>query len=59
MPRGGLRALPVGLLVPLIAVVAFVGWFLPLLGISLLVFLAIDVLLGLRARRSPEGRPVS
>ncbi|MBF4132632.1 MULTISPECIES: PepSY domain-containing protein [Streptomyces] len=59
MPRGGLRALPVGLLVPLIAVVAFIGWFLPLLGISLLVFLAIDVLLGLRARRSPEGRPVS
>lgn len=59
MPRGGLRALPVGLLVPLIAVVAFVGWFLPLLGISLLVFLAIDVLLGIRARRSREERPVS
>jgi hypothetical protein len=33
-----------------------VGWFVPLLGLSLLAFLAVDVALGLRERR---GRSAS
>ncbi|MGW6708864.1 PepSY-associated TM helix domain-containing protein [Streptomyces sp. NPDC054956] len=53
-PRGAWRKLPVTVLLPLAAATAVVGWFLPLLGISLLVFLAVDVVLGFAAsRRSP------
>lgn len=50
-PRGAWRKLPVTALLPLAAVTALVGWFIPLLGISLLVFLAVDVLLGFVASR--------
>lgn len=50
-PRGAWRKLPVTALLPLAAVTALVGWFLPLLGISLLVFLAGDLLLGFVASR--------
>lgn len=32
-----------------------VGLFLPVLGLSLLCFLAVDLLVGLRARRRPAG----
>ncbi|MEU0126227.1 PepSY domain-containing protein [Streptomyces albidoflavus] len=56
VPRGGLRALPARLLVPLVAVTLLVGWFLPLLGISLAVFLVADTLVGLRSRRRTAGR---
>ncbi|MFF8269297.1 PepSY-associated TM helix domain-containing protein [Streptomyces sp. NPDC016562] len=45
-PRGAWRKLPVTVLLPLVAVTAVVGWFVPLLGISLVAFLAVDVLLG-------------
>ncbi|MFD5429854.1 PepSY-associated TM helix domain-containing protein [Streptomyces sp. NPDC127084] len=51
MPRGAWRKVPVTMLLPLAAVTALVGWFVPLLGISLLVFLVIDIVLGLVARR--------
>lgn len=56
MPRGSLRALPARLLVPLVAVTLLVGWFLPLLGISLAVFLVADTLVGLWSRRRAAGR---
>ena len=53
--RGALRAAPawVWALVGLGALA--VGLFLPVLGLSLLCFLAVDLLLGLRARRRPTG----
>lgn len=54
-PRGAWRKLPVTLLLPLAAVTAVVGWFVPMLGISLVAFLAVDVLLGFAARRRPAG----
>ncbi|MEU6896247.1 PepSY domain-containing protein [Streptomyces sp. NPDC046557] len=54
-PRGAWRRLPVTLLLPLAAVTAVVGWFVPMLGISLVAFLAVDGLLGLAARRRPAG----
>ncbi|MEU0668925.1 PepSY domain-containing protein [Streptomyces lavendulocolor] len=44
--RGAWRKAPVTLLLPLAAVTALVGWFVPMLGISLLAFLAVDVVLG-------------
>ncbi|MFE7571509.1 PepSY-associated TM helix domain-containing protein [Streptomyces sp. NPDC057539] len=50
IPRGAWRKVPPTVLLPLAAAVALIGWFLPLLGISLLVFLALDGLLALRAR---------
>ncbi|MER7110665.1 PepSY-associated TM helix domain-containing protein [Streptomyces sp. NPDC000229] len=50
MPRGAWRKVPVTLLLPLAAATALVGWFVPMLGISLLVFLMVDVTLGLVAR---------
>ncbi|MFI5862275.1 PepSY-associated TM helix domain-containing protein [Streptomyces sp. NPDC051546] len=53
-PRGAWRKLPVTVLLPLAAATALVGWFVPMLGISLLVFLAGDLALGFAAaRRTP------
>ncbi|MFE9570806.1 PepSY-associated TM helix domain-containing protein [Streptomyces sp. NPDC006692] len=52
-PRGAWRKVPWPVLVPLAALTVVVGWFIPLLGISLLVFLAGDLLRGLRGR--PRG----
>ncbi|WP_411292686.1 PepSY-associated TM helix domain-containing protein [Streptomyces sp. SDr-06] len=49
-PRGAWRKVPLAVLLALGAATAVVGWFVPLLGISLLAFLAVDALLGLRAR---------
>lgn len=54
-PRGAWRKLPVTALLPLAAVTAVVGWFVPMLGISLLVFLAIDLLLGFAAARRAKA----
>ncbi|MFE9253795.1 PepSY-associated TM helix domain-containing protein [Streptomyces sp. NPDC006879] len=54
-PRGTWRKVPVTVLLPLAAVVALVGWFVPLLGISLLAFLALDLLWGLRTRLRDRG----
>ncbi|MFE3288474.1 PepSY-associated TM helix domain-containing protein [Streptomyces sp. NPDC059233] len=50
-PRGAWRKLPVTVLLPLVAVTAVVGWFVPLLGISLVALLVIDVALGFVAAR--------
>ncbi|MFE5714550.1 PepSY-associated TM helix domain-containing protein [Streptomyces sp. NPDC056501] len=48
--RGAWRKVPVTMLLPLAAVTAVVGWFVPLLGLSLLLFLAVDLTLALVAR---------
>jgi len=50
-PRGALRRAPRALAVVVVGAAALVGWFVPLLGVPLLVFLVVDVLLGVRARR--------
>ncbi len=52
-PRGGLRRLPWPPVAFAAPVVAAVGWFVPLLGASLVGFLILDVLIGLRRRRRP------
>ncbi|MFD0428890.1 PepSY domain-containing protein [Streptomyces zhihengii] len=59
VPRGAWRRLPVTALLPVAAVAAVAGWFVPLLGISLLVFLALDLALGAlsKARKTPAGPP--
>ncbi|MFF5208634.1 PepSY-associated TM helix domain-containing protein [Streptosporangium sp. NPDC000396] len=44
--RGGLRRLPLAVLLPMAAAAIAVGVFLPLFGISLLAFLVVDVVLG-------------
>ncbi|MGW6845733.1 PepSY-associated TM helix domain-containing protein [Streptomyces sp. NPDC054958] len=54
-PRGAWRKLPVTVLLPVAAVTVLIGWFVPLLGISLVVFLAIDVLLGFVAGRRAQA----
>ena len=58
-PRGGLRRLPWPLVAGVVAVAAGVGWFFPLLGISLAAFVVIDVLIGLwqRFSRRSGGKP--
>lgn len=45
--RGAWRKVPVTMLLPLLAVTAVVAWFVPLLGVSLLLFLAVDLALAL------------
>jgi uncharacterized iron-regulated membrane protein len=50
MPRGAWRKAPLPALLPIAAVTALVGWFVPMLGISLLVFLAADLALAAAAR---------
>ncbi len=54
--RGGLRRLPLAVVLPLAAVAVAVGVFLPLLGISLLAFLVVDVVLA-RVAASRAGKP--
>ncbi|MEU9864520.1 PepSY domain-containing protein [Streptomyces sp. NPDC047971] len=48
--RGAWRKVPVTMLLPLLAATALVGWFVPMLGVSLLAFLVVDLALGLVAR---------
>ncbi|WP_175411080.1 PepSY domain-containing protein [Streptomyces sp. TRM64462] len=48
---GAWRKVPATMLLPLAAVIALVGWFLPLLGLSLLAFLLVDGARSLVARR--------
>ncbi|MBH0775626.1 PepSY domain-containing protein [Nocardia sp. NEAU-351] len=48
--RGALRKTSPLLSLPLIAAALVIGWFAPLIGVSLLAFLVIDVILGLLAR---------
>ncbi|MCZ4553006.1 PepSY-associated TM helix domain-containing protein [Gordonia rubripertincta] len=58
--RGALRKTNPAIAIAVIAAAVLVGWFIPLLGISLLAFVAIDTAIGIllrdRARRTP---PVS
>ncbi|WP_342593508.1 hypothetical protein [Streptomyces inhibens] len=51
IPRGAWRQVPLPVLLPLALVVAAVGWAVPLLGVSLVGFLIVDVVLGVLARR--------
>lgn len=53
-PRGQWRKAPPVALVALGVAAVVVGWFAPLLGISLVAFLIIDALLALRSRKAPE-----
>ncbi|MFD6276059.1 PepSY-associated TM helix domain-containing protein [Streptomyces sp. NPDC060209] len=46
LPRGAWQKVPPHVLVPLMAVVAALGYFVPLLGIPLAAFLVLDILLG-------------
>ncbi|MFJ5259866.1 PepSY-associated TM helix domain-containing protein [Streptomyces sp. NPDC088387] len=46
IPRGAWAQVPPQILVPLLAVVAVVGYFVPLLGITLAAFIALDIVLG-------------
>ncbi|WP_432420660.1 PepSY-associated TM helix domain-containing protein [Nocardia farcinica] len=48
--RGALRGSSPWLALPLLGAALVVGWFAPLVGTSLLVFLAVDILVGLRSR---------
>ncbi|MFD4374540.1 PepSY-associated TM helix domain-containing protein [Streptomyces sp. NPDC058486] len=57
--RGAWSKVPVTLLLPLAAAVALIGWFLPLLGISLLVLLAAEAVLTLVARARTKRTAVS
>ncbi|MCC9710894.1 PepSY domain-containing protein [Streptomyces sp. MNU76] len=60
LPRGAWQHVPPQLLVPALAVVAVLGYFVPLLGIPLAAFIAVDVVLGevahRRGKRSYGGR---
>ena len=47
-PRGAWRRLPLPVLAAVVVVTAAVGWAMPVLGVSLVAFLVVDVLLGLR-----------
>ncbi|MEV6999008.1 PepSY-associated TM helix domain-containing protein [Streptomyces sp. NPDC093982] len=57
IPRGAWQQVPPQILVPLVAVVAVVGYFVPLLGISLAAFVVVDVVLGEVARRRGKRKP--
>ncbi|WP_409055480.1 PepSY-associated TM helix domain-containing protein [Streptomyces sp. SYP-A7185] len=46
LPRGAWQHVPAYVLVPLMAAIAALGYFVPLLGIPLAAFLAVDILLG-------------
>ncbi|MFK0115619.1 PepSY-associated TM helix domain-containing protein [Streptomyces sp. NPDC090994] len=63
IPRGAWQQVPPYLLVPLLACVAVLGYFLPLLGIPLAAFLAADVVLGeiayRRGRRTYASGPAA
>ncbi len=51
--RGGWRRVPPSILVGVVGLVVAVGWFLPVLGASLLLFVLVDSLVGLRPGKRP------
>lgn len=54
-PRGGLRRVHPAAAVAVVAGAVAVGWFLPLLGMSLVVFVLVDAVLGaVKRRRAPR-----
>ncbi|MGW7041895.1 PepSY-associated TM helix domain-containing protein [Streptomyces avermitilis] len=62
IPRGAWQQVPPQILVPCLAVIAVLGYFVPLLGIPLAVFTAVDVVLGEIAHRRGQrtyGRQVA
>ncbi|MFF0029291.1 PepSY-associated TM helix domain-containing protein [Streptomyces avermitilis] len=62
IPRGAWQQVPPQILVPCMAVIAVLGYFVPLLGIPLAVFIAVDVVLGEVAHRRGQrtyGRQVA
>ncbi|MFJ2395936.1 PepSY-associated TM helix domain-containing protein [Streptomyces sp. NPDC087843] len=59
IPRSAWQQVPPTVLVPLMAAVAVLGYFVPLLGIPLVAFVAVDVLLGEIAHRRGRGTPAA
>ncbi|MFH8449298.1 PepSY-associated TM helix domain-containing protein [Streptomyces fungicidicus] len=63
IPRGAWQQVPPYVLVPLLAAIAVLGYFVPLLGIPLAAFLAVDIVLGevahRRGRRTYGGGPAA
>ncbi|MFI6007436.1 PepSY-associated TM helix domain-containing protein [Streptomyces sp. NPDC051243] len=59
VPRGAWQQVPPLILVPLVAVVAVIGYFVPLLGISLAAFIVVDVVLGEVAHRRGKRTPAA
>jgi uncharacterized iron-regulated membrane protein len=59
VPRGAWQQVPPQILLPCAGVVAVLGYFLPLLGIPLAAFIALDVVLGEIAHRRGERAQVS
>ncbi|KUL20576.1 PepSY-associated TM helix domain-containing protein [Streptomyces regalis] len=57
MPRGAWQQVPPQILVPLVACVAVLGYFIPLFGISLAAFVVVDVILGEVAHRRGKRTP--
>ncbi|MGC9540638.1 PepSY-associated TM helix domain-containing protein [Streptomyces sp. UG1] len=57
LPRGAWRQVPPQILVPLVAAVAVLGYFVPLLGIPLAAFVVVDVVLGEVAHRRGKRTP--
>lgn len=57
VPRGAWQQVPPQILVPLVAVVAVLGYFVPLFGISLAAFIVVDVVLGEAAHRRGKRAP--
>ncbi|MER5213824.1 PepSY domain-containing protein [Streptomyces sp. NPDC002838] len=59
IPRGAWQQVPPQILLPCVAVIAVLGYFVPLLGIPLAAFIAVDVVLGeiahRRGLRTPAG----
>ncbi|GGW96417.1 PepSY-associated TM helix domain-containing protein [Streptomyces chartreusis] len=58
IPRGAWQQIPPQILVPLVVVVVVIGYFVPLLGISLAAFIAVDVVLGEVSHRRGKRTPV-
>jgi uncharacterized iron-regulated membrane protein len=56
LPRGAWQQVPPQILVPLLSAVAVVGYFVPLLGIPLAAFVAVDVVLGETPTGGAGGR---
>ncbi|QKZ16838.1 PepSY-associated TM helix domain-containing protein [Streptomyces chartreusis] len=57
IPRGAWQQVPPQILVPLAVVVVVIGYFVPLLGISLAAFIAVDVVLGEVSHRRGKRTP--
>ncbi|WP_331272348.1 PepSY domain-containing protein [Motilibacter aurantiacus] len=55
VPRGALRSAPLPAVVAVVVMGAAIGWFLPVLGASLLAFVVLDLALAAR-QRSSAGR---